>query len=84
MKYTVTYTPFAERQLTDVWLRAANPQDVTDASSRLDKILRHNAEQVGKPNEKGWRTIAAPPLVMTFEVSEPDLLVTVLSVRYRP
>jgi hypothetical protein len=84
MKYTVTYTPLAEFQLTDIWLRATHRQDVTDASRDIDRALAQNAEQTGEPDENGWRILAVPPLVVTFKVSEPDRTVTMLSVRYRP
>lgn len=84
MKYTVTYSVFAERQLTEIWMSAPDPQAVTDASRDIDRTLGSDADQIGMPNADGWRGLVASPLAITFKVSEDDRMVTVLSVRYRP
>jgi len=84
MKYTVTYSAFADRQLTDIWIEAPDRKAVSDASSDIDRVLGQRASQIGTPNLDGWRGLVAPPLAITFKVSEEDRLVTVLSVRYRP
>jgi hypothetical protein len=84
MKYTVVYTPFADYQLADIWLRAKNRQQVTDSANKIESMLRHDADQLGLPRRHGHRVIVKPPLVFTFEVSVDDRLVTVLSIRYLP
>jgi hypothetical protein len=84
MKYTVTSTPFADHQLGQIWLRAADQQAVTNASDRIDAILGSNADQVGRVRSDGRRAIVLPPLTITFEVSVDDRKVTIVSVRYSP
>jgi hypothetical protein len=84
MKYSVVWRPFAEYQLADIWLGARNQQAVADASDEIDRQLRHDPAKLGEPDSQGWRILAVPPLVATFEVSEEDLKEVVLAVRYRP
>lgn len=84
MKYTVTFSLFAETQLATIWLGAKNKQEVTDASDQLETMLRHDAEQLGRLRPDGRRAIIEPPLGFTFEVNEEDRKVTVVSVRYLP
>jgi hypothetical protein len=81
MKYTVVYSPFADYQLADLWLRAANQQQMTDAANPLDVLLRHDPEKLGKLRPNGWRVLVFPPLVVTFDVSLDDRKETVSSVR---
>jgi len=83
MKYPVFWKLFAETQLADIWIRASDKQAVTNASDEIDRRLRRDPNQIGTANPLGWRIIAQPPLA-TFEVSDDDRLVTVLSIRYRP
>ena len=84
MKYTVTYTPFADFQLCDIWLRATNRQQVTNTPHQIELTLSQDAEHVGQLRRDGRRTVAKPPLGYTFEVSPDDCLVTVVSVRFLP
>jgi hypothetical protein len=84
MKYTVAYGPLAEEQLARIWLDANDRSAVTEASHALERLLRHDPDRLGEPDERGWRILVEPPLTITFEVSVDDRLATVLSVRYRP
>lgn len=84
MKYTVVFSPFADYQLADIWLRAKNRQQIANASNEIETMLRRGADQLGLPRRNGRRVIVKPPLVFTFEVSMEDRLVTVLSIRYLP
>jgi hypothetical protein len=83
MKYSVVWKPFAEYQLGSIWLRVSDRQAVADASDEIERMLRYDPERFGEPDESGWRIIAVPPLVATFEVSPNDCTATVLSIRYR-
>jgi hypothetical protein len=51
MRWTVVYLPDAEAQLADLWTRASDRQAVTDASDRLDRLLRDDPTRgmVGAP-----------------------------------
>lgn len=84
MKYTVAYSPLAEYQLADIWVREDDKDGITAASAIIDKRLRHDPDLIGEADERGWRLLVEPPLAITFEVSVEDRLATVLSVRYRP
>jgi hypothetical protein len=84
MKYTVAYSPLAEYQLADIWVREDDKDGITSASAAIDRQLRHDPDRLGEPDERGWRLLVEPPLAITFEVSVDDRKATVLSVRYRP
>jgi plasmid stabilization system protein ParE len=84
MKYTVTYTPFAEYQLADIWVRVTDREQVSQASSRIEAMLRHDPEQLGQVRSDGRRALIESPLGYTFEVSPDDRLVKVVSIRYLP
>jgi len=84
MKYTVVSTPLADLQLTEIWLKAANPQDVTDASDRIEALLRNDPDRLGELRRDGRRVIVLPPLTVTFDIIQDDRKVIVRSVRYRP
>jgi hypothetical protein len=82
MKYTVAFSSRAEQQLAQIWLQAIDRQKVTDASIRIEELLRNDAEQRGESRPEGWRILIVGPLAAAFEVSVDDRKVTVLSLRY--
>ena len=84
MKYTVTFSAFAESQLATIWLRARNQQAVADASDHMESMLRKDPENVGVARVDGRRAIAKPPLGFTYEIHAEDRRVIVVSVRYLP
>ncbi|MEX2176118.1 MAG: hypothetical protein WD872_17280 [Pirellulaceae bacterium] len=84
MKYTVVTTTIADYQLAAIWLYASNRQQVADAFDRLEASLKLDAHLQGRHHPDGWRVTAHSPIVITFRVSEPDRLATILSVHYRP
>ena len=84
MKYSVISTPFAEYQLADIWLRAVDRRAVTEASDRIDGMLRNDPDQVGELRPDGRRAVIVPPLMVTFEVRADDRQAIIVSVRYLP
>ena len=84
MKFTVVSTPLADLQLGDIWLRAAHPQEVADASDRIDALLKVDPHTVGEERRDGLRVIVLFPLTVVFEVSEEDRRATIVSIRYTP
>ena len=84
MKFTVVSTPLADYQLGDIWLRAASPQEVADASGRIDTLLTNDPQTVGEERADGRRVVVLPPLTITFEVSVEDRKATIVSLRYTP
>ena len=84
MKYSVLSTPFADLQLAEIWLEAANPQEVTEASDRIEVMLRNDPDQLGEQRKDNRRVIVLPPLTVTFEVDSDDRKATIVSIRYSP
>jgi plasmid stabilization system protein ParE len=80
MKYTVVWTPFAERRLTVIWLAAEDRNAVTAAADFLDTALSSDAHLRGESRSENVRVLFAPPLGIDFEVSESDRVVYVLTV----
>jgi hypothetical protein len=84
MKYTVVSTPLADLQLTEVWLEANDRRVVTEASDRVNSLLRFDPHNLGRLRSDGRRVIVHWPLSFTFEVSEDDRKVTIVSIKYNP
>jgi hypothetical protein len=84
MKFTVASTPLADLQLADIWLRASDPQAVSDASDRIDALLRTSADRVGQVRSDGRWVIVEIPLTVTYELSVDDCKATIVSIRYTP
>jgi len=78
--YEVVWTPDAERDLTAIWLVAADRQAVTTASHRIEQELGRSPLTFGKPRTSGVNRVAVvAPLGVTFEVIEDDKRVFVQS-----
>jgi hypothetical protein len=80
MKYTVVWLPGAEQELADLWLDSAERADVTDASNRIDRLLRDDPERWGESREDDQRVLFVAPLGVLFRVKPPDCLVEVIHV----
>ncbi len=44
MIYTVVWSPDAENDLADIWLRADDRSAITAAGNQIDLLLRHDAD----------------------------------------
>ncbi len=77
MRYTVTWFPDAEAELTNLWNNAWDRQEIANAADRMERSLKRDAEQKGWA-EDGQRILIDPPLAMTFIVSLDDCLVTIV------
>lgn len=84
MRYSVLSTPLADHQLSEIWLEAANRREVTEASDRIEMMLRNDAHELGELRKDNRRAIVLPPLTVTFEVSVDDRKATIVSIRYSP
>ena len=84
MRCSVVWNAFAHYRLAEIWLLCADRDAVTKASDRIDVELRNHPENYAIVSSQGWRIIAVPPLVATFEFNADDCKVTVLSIRFRP
>jgi hypothetical protein len=78
MKYTVLWTPRAERALADVWIAADDRKEVTAAASKIDVLLAKKPASVGDLRFDTVRTLLVPPLGVDYEVIEGDRIVYVL------
>ncbi|QDT36342.1 hypothetical protein [Stratiformator vulcanicus] len=84
MKYTVTFSDEAEADLALIWLSAPDRDSVTNATSLLDALLRHDAHEKGRRRnaESNERAIDVLPIQCVFSASPVDRLVTVLHIRH--
>ena len=79
MRFTVTWHPSAEQELTDIWLRVIDRADVTQAANTIDQLLA--SEPLAHGEEfYGERILVVVPLAVTYAVSEQDRTVQVLQV----
>jgi mRNA-degrading endonuclease RelE of RelBE toxin-antitoxin system len=81
VKYTVLWSPTAERDLAALWLSAEDRQALTEAANRLDAILSCDAHGVGESRSGVTRILILPPFVVLFDVRAEDSIVEILSVR---
>jgi len=77
MNYMVTYLPDAERELTDIWLRAVNRTWVTQASSDLDRLLKSDPDGIGESRADGRRILFVTLLVALYRVQRDDCKVVI-------
>jgi hypothetical protein len=83
MTYTVVWIRSALDELADLWTKAGDRQEITDASGRIDLVLRTNPYLHSESRGKSFRILFVPPLAVLFEVSDADRMVTVRAV-WRP
>jgi hypothetical protein len=55
MKWTVTWTPEAEEELTNMWLRAANRDRLSRPLDIIETELKHDADKKGDTQERPSR-----------------------------
>ena len=80
MKYDVWWSPRAENGLTEAWLDADNPDEVTAAAHRLDRALARDPLSLGESREPPIRIAFDAPLSILFAVNEANRKVVVLDV----
>lgn len=80
MKWTVVYRPAAEKDLAELWLRAADRNAVSAAADAIDRKLKSDPLSAGKSLIGDLRTVIEEPPEAAFQVSVPDRLVSVWAV----
>src|SRR5262249_10300868 len=65
MRYTVVWTDAALNELADIWMRAADPDRIRDASNRVDRELAFSPETKGV-DFYGDRRLVEPPLQVGY------------------
>jgi plasmid stabilization system protein ParE len=68
MTFTVLWTPTAHRDLAELWLDAANREEVRSAADTLDSILRRDAASMGESRYGSLRVVLAAPLGVDIDV----------------
>jgi hypothetical protein len=81
MRYTVTWHPEAENDLTELWLLATDREDITAAVQAIDVTLATDASARGETVAEGLRSLIAPPLRVLFVIREADRVAQVELVR---
>lgn len=81
MRYTVVWTPDAERELAAVWLAAADREGVTAAVHQLEQDICASPLSVGESRRSSIERVAyLTPVGLTFLVVVDDSRVFVTAV----
>jgi plasmid stabilization system protein ParE len=80
MKWTVLWSPLAEKDLTSFWVSAEDKAEVTEAANRIDFLLRNDPLKTGESREGDDRIHFESPLGVFFSVAEEERLVLVLRI----
>lgn len=83
MTCTVVWKAAALDDLADIWTSAPDRAAVTAAADVIDATLRVDPYTWSESRSGATRVMVVPPLVVSFDVSDPDCLVTVQAV-WRP
>ncbi len=83
-RFTVVWKREADDELTEIWLRAADRNPVSEATAAIDRELRDDPGSKGEPVAEGLRKLIIPPLVVLFWVSDEDRRVQVDNVHTLP
>ncbi len=80
MKYTVVWTPTAERDLAELWLQSADREAIRSAADTLDNLLSVDAYLRGESRYDSLRIVLAAPLGFDIDVDQDNRSVWVLRV----
>jgi mRNA-degrading endonuclease RelE of RelBE toxin-antitoxin system len=80
MRFTVLWTPTAERDLAELWLRSADREVIRSAADTLDSLLRVDPHLHGESRYESLRVVRAAPLGIDIEVDQDSRSVWVLRV----
>ena len=82
MRFTVTWHPSAIRELTRIWLDAADREAVTRAANEIDRTLADDPQTKGE-DFYGDRLLVSVPMALTFTVNVEDRIAQILQVWHR-
>jgi len=77
MIWTVVWFDSAQNHLADLWMQAPDRAAVSAAANAMDQSLRRDPYQNSESRIGNNRIMFAPPLGISFDISEEDRLVTV-------
>ncbi|MBL8794175.1 MAG: hypothetical protein JNM56_09735 [Planctomycetia bacterium] len=78
MKYSVAWLSSAERELTTLWLDAADRNAISRAAHAIDRQLQQDAHLKGESRHGGRRILNELPLVVSFR-ADPTAAVVLVS-----
>ncbi len=81
MSYAVEWDPTAEQELSDIWMNAADPGEVTQAVNEVERRLKYMPLASGESRSGRGRVLFEPPLVVDYEVNTGSTAVVIRSVR---
>jgi len=70
--YSVRWTSTARRLLTELWLEAADRNQVQRAADEIDRILAEDPLNAGESRVSNIRILIQRPLAVYFDVYERD------------
>jgi hypothetical protein len=81
--YFVQWLQTALDELSSMWVQADADarKAITEASHRIDLILRNDPLNEGESRYGLSRITFVPPLAVTFQIESDDTMVTILHVR---
>lgn len=79
MKWTVVWVGNSEDELTTIWMQAEDRNSITQASNRIERELRVNADQKGE-DFYGDRIFVYGPLAVVYELWPDDCQVRIVQV----
>jgi len=80
-RFTVTWHPEAEAELTELWLSGSDRNEIAAAVGAIDVALSVDATSRGQDVAEGLRSLNSPPLRVLFVVRESDRVVQIELVR---
>ncbi len=80
--WTVEWDPSAEQELARLWMLAADPQAVTDAQARIDRLLARNPIGNGQHLAEGLYRLCVPPLTVYYRIDPDSRLVYVDEIHF--
>jgi hypothetical protein len=82
--FVVDWDTSAEMQLADIWLHAADPKAVTQASARTDNLLEQDPVNNGQALSEGLFKLEVRPLIVYYTIDQVKRSVRVSDAFYRP
>jgi hypothetical protein len=77
MSYTVTFTPDARDALAEMWMNAADKEDLARAADEMERQLASDPFAVGESRVVDIRIVIVPPLAAYYDARKADRLVKV-------
>lgn len=80
MKWTVVWKPDALNDLAELWVESTDQSGMAFASDLIDELLRTDPLGYGESREGNERLLVMLPLIVRYQVSGDDCMVTVSAV----